>query len=70
MIGILPEKARELYQIPPDVLPLTGLAIGYVTSPDGLPDGYRQRDLAPRQRIKLAEFVFGGQWGTASDVVK
>jgi nitroreductase len=70
MIGILPDRARELYQIPPDILPLTGLAIGYASSPDGLPDGYRQRDLAARQRIKLADFVFGGQWGTASEVVK
>ena len=34
-----------------------------------LPEAYRQRDLAPRQRKPLAEFVFGGQWGTTSSVV-
>lgn len=70
MIGILPDKARELYGIPEGVQPLTGLAIGYVADPTILPEAYRQRDLAPRQRKSLAEFVFGAQWGTASNVVK
>lgn len=70
MIGILPDKARELYRIPEGVQPLTGLAIGYAADPSILPDGYRERDLAPRQRKPLAEFVFGGQWGTASSVVR
>lgn len=69
MIGILPERARELYRIPEGVQPLTGLAIGYDADPSLLPDGYRQRDLALRQRKPLAEFVFGEQWGTASPVV-
>ncbi len=69
MIGILPDKARELYGIPEGVQPLTGLAIGYAANSSILPDGYRQRDLATRQRKPLAEFVFGGQWGTASAIV-
>ncbi len=70
MIGILPDRARELYKIPEGMLPLTALAIGYATSPDILPDGYKQRDLAPRTRRPLAEFVFGGQWGTAAAITK
>ncbi len=70
MIGILPDRVRELYQVPEGVQPLTGLAIGYVADPNVLPEAYRQRDLAPRQRKPLAEFVFGGQWGTASNIVK
>jgi nitroreductase len=70
MIGILPDKARELYRIPEGVQPLTGLAIGYVADPNTLPEKYRERDLAPRQRKALAEFVFGGQWGTPCDLVK
>jgi nitroreductase len=69
MIGILPDKARELYRVPEGVQPLTGLAIGYVAEPDTLAEVYRQRDLAPRQRKPLAEFVFGGEWGTASRLV-
>ena len=70
MIGILPDKARELYRIPEGVQPVTGLAIGYAAHPDTLPEKYRERDLAPRGRRPLAEFVFGGQWETPSDVVK
>ncbi len=70
MIGILPERARELYQIPEHVQPLTGLAIGYVADPSGLADTYRQRDLAPRQRKPLSEFVFGSPWGTTSSLLE
>lgn len=70
MIGILPERVRELYNVPAGVLPLTGLAIGYAADPEGLPEKYRQRDEAPRGRKALAEFVFGGQWGTASSHVQ
>ncbi|MCL4201355.1 MAG: nitroreductase family protein [Pirellulaceae bacterium] len=69
MIGILPDRARELYGIPEDTQPVTGLAIGYADTPDKLPEGYRERDLAPRSRKPLAEFVFGGQWGAASNLV-
>ena len=70
MIGILPDRARELYRIPEGVQPLTGLAIGYAADPDTLPEKYRERDLAPRTRKPLAEFVFGGEWGSASELVK
>ena len=70
MIGILPDRARELYRIPDDFRPLTGLAIGYLGDPNTLPEKYKERDLAPRQRKPLAEFVFGGQWGAASDLVR
>ena len=68
MIGILPDRARELYGIPDGVQPLTGLAIGYAGDPEILPDAYKQRDLAARQRKPLAEFVFGGRWGAASPI--
>ena len=70
MIGILADKARELYRIPEGVQPLTGLAIGFAADPDTLPEKYRERDLAPRRRKSLAEFVFGGRWGTTSSLVK
>jgi nitroreductase len=70
MIGIMPERVRELYRVPEGVQPLTGVAIGHATTPDSLPDAYKQRDLAPRSRKKLGEFLFSGQWGTASALVK
>ena len=66
MIGILPEKARELYEIPDGYKPLTGLAIGYVGSPDALPEEVRERDLVRRPRKPLNEFLFSAKWGSAS----
>lgn len=70
MIGILPDKARELYRIPEGVQPMTGLAIGYAEDPNTLPEKYRGRDVSPRQRKTLDQFVFTGEWGMASDLVK
>jgi nitroreductase len=68
MIGILPDRARELYRIPQSVQPLTGLAIGYAAEASALPENLRQRDLAPRTRKPLAEILFGKQWGTKSEL--
>ena len=63
MVGIEPDRARELYGAPDDCEVVTGLAIGYVGEPDGLSAELRQRDLAPRQRKSQREFVFGASWG-------
>lgn len=70
MIGILPDKAREVFRIPEGVQPLTGLAIGYAADPSTLPEKLKERDLAPRTRKPLAEFVFSAEWGTVSKVVQ
>jgi nitroreductase len=70
MIGIVPERVRELYGVPMDVAPKTGIAIGYLGDSNALPDPYRERDLAERTRKPLAEFVFGGKWGEAAGVVR
>ena len=66
MIGILPEKAREAYQIPEHFEAWTALAIGYKGDPAKLPDALRERDLTPRQRKPLGKFVFTGKWGQSS----
>jgi nitroreductase len=63
MIGILPDKARELYQIPEFFEAWTAMAIGYKADPTKLPDALRERDVAPRQRKPLNKFVFTGRWG-------
>lgn len=70
MIGIVPEKAREVYRIPEGVQPLTGLAIGYAADPDTLPERLRERDLAPRTRKPLSAFVFESEWGRASERIR
>ena len=70
MIGIVPSKARAEFDIPEGVDPLTALTIGYAAPVDTLPDTLRQRDTAPRQRKPLAEFVFGGKWGSTSTAIE
>jgi nitroreductase len=69
MAGILPDRARELYGIPEDSEAVTGLAIGYLASPEQLPEKLRQRELSERQRKPLPEFLFGGAWGRPSAVI-
>lgn len=69
MIGINPERAREVYEIPEGSEAWTGLAIGYRGDPNQLPDPLKERDMAPRQRKPLGDFVFGGKWGKASPIV-
>jgi nitroreductase len=69
MIGILPDKARAIYQIPEHFEAWTALAIGYKADPAKLPDALKERDLAPRQRKPLSKFVFTGQWGQPSPLV-
>lgn len=69
MIGILPDRVRELYGIPDGYEAVTGIAIGYVGNPDQLPDKLKPRDLTPRMRKPLKDFVFGGKWGRASVLV-
>jgi nitroreductase len=69
MIGILPDRAREVYQVPAGVQPVTGLAIGYAADPSILPENLRSRDLGRRTRKPLADFVFTGKWGATAAVV-
>jgi hypothetical protein len=68
MIGILPDRARELYRIPEHSEALTGLAIGYAAAPESLPEPLGARDLAARDRKPLGEFVFSGSWGVRSSI--
>ena len=69
MIGILPERAREVFEIPEDYEPLTALAIGYRGEGEAHSEGLRHRDQSPRQRKALREFVFSGTWGKVSGIV-
>jgi nitroreductase len=69
MIGILPEKAREMYGIPQGHEAWTALAIGYRGDAASLPGPLQQRDSTARRRKKLSEFVFTGSWGRPSPLV-
>lgn len=69
MIGLLPDKAREVYEIPEHFEAWTAMAIGYKADPATLPEALRERDLTPRQRKPLGKFVFTGKWGQSSPLV-
>src|SRR5436305_5011776 len=68
MAGILVDKIRETYVIPPTHDPVAAMAIGYQGSPEGLSEKLKQRSFAPRTRKPLDSFVFTGQWGQASPI--
>lgn len=68
MIGILPDRVRSLYGLPDDVEAKTGLAIGYAAPVDAVPEQLRDRDLSPRTRKPLREFVFGDKWGESHGI--
>jgi nitroreductase len=63
MAGLDANKAREVFTIPPDWEAVAALAIGYPGDPQSLPEKLRQRELAPRRRKPLSEFVMTGRWG-------
>ncbi|MBN1492329.1 MAG: nitroreductase family protein [Phycisphaerae bacterium] len=65
MGGIHPDKARALYGIPGGFAVVTALAIGYPGIPPNLPEEYRQRDIATRERKPLRELVFAQRWGNS-----
>jgi nitroreductase len=70
MIGILPDKAREIYGIPEHSEAWTAIAIGYKGDPTTLPEALKERDLIPRQRKPLRQFLFAARWGNPSPVVQ
>lgn len=68
MIGILPDNARAVYQIPEHFEAWTAMAIGYA-APSETDPALKERDLTPRQRKPLKDFVFAGHWGKTSPLV-
>ena len=66
MAGFDPNKARQVFSIPADWDPVAAMAIGYPGDPQSLPDQLRERELAPRTRKPLREFVMTGTWGHTS----
>ena len=70
MIGIEPEKARQIYNIPENSEAWTAMAIGYRGDPARLPEELAERDLTRRKRKPLAEFVFAARWGDTSPLIQ
>lgn len=69
MAGFDADKARQAFAIPPDWEPVAAMAIGYPGDPESLPEKLRDRELAPRTRKPLGEFVMSGGWGHTAPFV-
>jgi nitroreductase len=69
MIGILPDRVREIYEVPEGYEPMTAIAIGYAGVRKDLPQELAQRDIVRRPRKPLKELIFSGKWGTTADLV-
>jgi nitroreductase len=66
MAGFDRDKARSDLGVPPDYEPVAMIAIGYLGDPDSLPEALAEREVAPRTRKPLEQFVFDGRWGKRS----
>lgn len=63
MGGFSAEKARQVFGIPERWQPVAAIAIGHPGDPNVLPEDLRKKDLSPRVRKPIHEFVFSGEWG-------
>jgi nitroreductase len=66
MAGFDADAARSTYSIPEGWEPMAAIAVGHPGDPDALPDGLRERELGPRSRKPLSDFVFAGEWGKSA----
>lgn len=57
MAGFDKARAQASFALPPDWEAVVMLAIGYRSSPEQLPEPLRRREMAPRERLPLAELI-------------
>ena len=69
MAGFDRAKAKQVFEIPEDCEPIAAIAIGYPGDPESLNKKLRDREVAPRSRKPLTEFVMSGRWGHTSPIV-
>jgi len=60
MIGIEPDRAREVFGVSGSLEPLTGLAVGYAADAAGVDPELAKRDARERVRKDLSEIVIAG----------
>jgi nitroreductase len=69
MAGFDPAKAKHVFEIPADWEPIAAFAIGYPGDTNSLSQKLQDREVAPRTRKPLTEFVMSGRWGHTSPIV-
>ena len=70
MAGYDVEKARRECRIPSGFEPVAMIANGYPGDPSILPDYLREREVKPRERQPIGDFVFTVDWGRPSPLVR
>jgi nitroreductase len=67
MAGFSADAARATFEVPADYEVVSVFTIGYPGEVEALPEALQQRELAPRVRKPLAEFMFEGGWPKLAD---
>jgi nitroreductase len=62
MAGFDRERARALFAIPEGFEPVAAIAVGHPGDAALLPERLREREIAPRQRRPVADFIHGSTW--------
>jgi len=62
MAGVDRDCIRAEFSLPEGIEVVAAIAIGWPGDPESLPERYREREKAPRERKSLDEMVLGG-WG-------
>jgi nitroreductase len=70
MAGYDVDKARRECQIPSGFEPVAMIAIGYSGDPSILPEYLRQREIKPRERQPIGDFVFSASWARSSPLIR
>ena len=60
MAGIKPERIIEVFALPDNIRPVTGLALGYHGNNPALDEALASRDQNPRERKAASEFLIHG----------
>ena len=68
MGGFNAERARELFAIPEQYIPMAMMTVGYQLPLEMISADVKERELSERSRRPLAENFFDGQWGNALSI--
>lgn len=69
MTGFLPEKAKEIFEIPDGFYALSVMAIGYLGDSEMLHPRMQKAEIAERERKALNEFIFEEKFGKKSSLI-
>jgi nitroreductase len=70
MGGFHADRARATFNIPAGYEPIAVIALGYEGGREFLPKSLLERELAPRVRKPLSEFVFDNIWDAPSTILE